>query len=177
MRRIAMTFVVAAALAGAACGPSPADFEAAMDEHYYGRIAAVDSDIVGVNAAAAKVEEFQFLTIAPGVWRSTVNVSGDGARDVRQRCHRYPRRLDQALDLTPVWTMTKDCKISTKWTSGSYTIEYACDDGRQRMNASARVTGDFTKRYMIEAKYAYSPARRGARSITTTTTAERVGDC
>lgn len=177
MKFVAIAGVICAAVATSACEfRTAADLEAELDAHY-GMIAAVDPDITGVNAAAAEAEEFQFIAIQPGAWRATHSVNGEASRDTRQRCHRYPRRIDQALDLTPIWSMTKDCKIKTSWTSGTYAIDYACDDGKQRLTANARVTGDFARRYVVETRISLSPARRGVSSISMTTTAERVGDC
>lgn len=174
---IAIGGIIAAALACASCEfRTASDIEAELEAHY-GTIAAIDPDLMGVNRAAAEVEEFQFIAIEPGSWRSTTTVSGSKSRDTRQRCHRYPRRIDQALDLTPIWSMTKDCRIKTSWTSGTYAIDYACDDGRQKMNARATVTGDFAKRYIVETKISMSPARRGVSTMSMTTTAERTGDC
>ena len=178
MRTAAFAGVLSmAAIATSACEfRTAADVEAELEAHY-GLIGSVDPDIAGVNLAAAEAEEFQFITIAPGAWRSTHSTNGKADRDTRQRCHRYPRRVDQALDLTPIWQMTKDCKVKTSWTSGTYAIDYACDDGKQRLNARATVTGDFSKRYMVETKISFSPARRGMGQMSMTTTAERIGDC
>ncbi len=177
MKTLQAGAVIASALAVSGCEfRTAADVEAELEAHY-GKIGAVDPDIVGVNAMAAEAEQFQFLTIGPGQWRATNTVSGEGRREVTQRCHAYPRRIDQALDLTPVWSMTKDCKIKTGWSYGAYTIEYACNDGNSRMNATARVTGDFEKRYLVETKINYATPGQRAQTLTTTTTAERIGDC
>jgi hypothetical protein len=177
--------IVAAVLATAGCdaaaGPgAPGGFEAAMDAHYYGALA--DADVVAepVKPGFATVENggYHFDTIAPGNWRITQTVSGEGRRRVSQQCYSTPRRIAQLVDLRSTFDRSRDCQFEMDKLANGYAVRYVCENGSRRANAAARITGDFTRRYMVETKINMSgTSNRRAETITTTTTAERAGDC
>lgn len=173
--------IVAATLSTASCdAPTGADIEARLDAHYSMIGSAEPETVEPLQPGFATVDNggFHFDTIAAGNWRITQTVSGEGRRQVTQKCYSTPRRIAQLVDLRSTFDRSRDCQFEMDKLSNGYAIKYVCERGSQRANATARITGDFTRRYMIETKINVSGSgNRRPETITTTTTAERAGDC
>lgn len=123
------------------------------------------------------VNEQTFKHIAAGMWRFTSSTDGERDRQVRKRCFSNPQRADQTLDMTPVASLVARCKTLKFQPGGSYKIVHDCDNGKTQLTGGTTISGDLTTSYVIETRLSFRPRWQGLERYSSTTVAERMGDC
>jgi len=178
MRTAAMAGVLGfAAFTVSACEfRTAADVEAELEAHYNGKMASVDNSL-DTSEFGVVVNEQTFKHIAAGMWRFTASTDGKSDRQVRKRCYSNPQRADQTLDMTPVASLIARCKTLKFQPGGSYNIVHDCDNGQAQLTGGTTISGDLTTSYVIETRLSFRPRWQGLERYSSTTVAERMGDC